>query len=149
MRPAAWIYWQAVDGAQWGLLTNSMEGSTVAPSEPEMGEKYWVMANYSRFIRPGSVFINADDKHSLAALDAAGHTLTIVTTNWDDHDEEFSYDLSRFDTSQARITAYRTSPADELTPVSNLTLTDAHLDSVLPKKSVTTFVIAEIRTPAP
>ena len=149
LRPAAWIYWQAVDGPRWGLLTNDLEGASVAPSAPTRGEKYWVLANYSRFIRPGAVFIDADDKHSLAALDAAGHTLTIVTTNWDNHDETSSYDLSRFDISHATVTAYRTSPTDELTPLTNLTLTDGHLNSVLPPKSVTTFVIGEGKMRSP
>jgi O-glycosyl hydrolase len=148
LRPAAWIYWQAVDGPEWGLLTNSMEGGAVAPSEPKMGKKYWVMANYSRFIRPGSVFIDIHDKHSVAALNATGHTLIVVTTNWDDHDEAITYDLSRFDTRHANITAYRTSSTEKLTPLSNLTLTDAHLDSLLPKKSVTTFVIDGVETQA-
>jgi len=146
MHPAAWIYWQAVDGDKWGLLTNSMEGAAApAPSEPKMGEKYWVMANYTRYIRPGSVFINIADKHSLAALDATGHVLTIVTTNWDDHDEKFSYDLSRFDTTFASITAHRTSPTEDLVSISDLTLTNGQFDSTLPKKSVTTFVLNGVR----
>jgi O-glycosyl hydrolase len=144
MHPAAWIYWQAVDGAEWGLLTNSMEGDAIAPSKPTRGKKYWVMANYSRFIRPGSVFIGIREKHSLAALDATGHTLIIVTTNWDDHDENVTYDLSRFDTSHASITAYRTSPTEDLTPLQDVALAGDHLDSDLPGKSVTTFVLSGV-----
>jgi len=146
MHPAAWIYWQAVDGAKWGLLTNSMDGP--AASAPEIGKKYWVMANYSRFIRPGSVFIDIEDEHSVAALDATGHTLVIVTTNREDQDQNISYDLSHFDTSHASITAYRTSSAEDLAPLSNPTLTETHLDAGLAGKSVTTFVVSGVSAQA-
>ena len=146
MHPAAWIYWQAVDGPKWGLITNPPEDTA---SEPEIGKKYWVMANYSRFIRPGSVFINIDDEHSLAALDATGHTLIIVTTNPADLDEPITYDLSHFDTSHASITAYRTSPDEDLAPLPNLALTESHLDSNLPQKSVTTFVLSGVSAQDP
>jgi len=143
MHPAAWIYWQAVDGATWGLLINNMDG---VPSAPKMGKKYWVMANYSRFIRPGSVFINIHHWDSLAALDVTGHILTIVTTNGDNRDATITYDLSRFDTSHAVITAYRTSPIENLAPLSGLALTEGHLNAVLPQKSVTTFVLSGVNT---
>jgi O-glycosyl hydrolase len=146
MHPAAWVYWQAVDGPKWGLLTNTPEE---VEADPKTGEKYWVMANYTRFIRPGSVFIDINEERSLAALDATGHKLTIVTTNPGDQDEPISYDLSRFDTSHANITAYRTSATENLTSLSELTLTDKSLDVVLPKKSVTTFVMSEIASQAP
>jgi hypothetical protein len=125
-----------------------MEGDAIAPSKPQRGKKYWVMANYSRFIRPGSVFIGIHDKHALAALDATGHTLIIVTTNWDDHDEKITYDLSHFDTSHASITAYRTAPAEDLAPLQDVALTEDHLDSDLPGKSVTTFVVSGVSAQA-
>jgi O-glycosyl hydrolase len=142
MHPSAWIYWQAVDGAKWGLLTNNVDGTV---SDPKIGKKYWVMANYSRFIRPGSVFIDIQNDHSLAALDATGKNLTIVTTNPDDHDEKITYDLSRFDTSQVGVTGYRTSSYEDLTPLTELSVTGTHLDYVLPEKSVTTFVLSGVR----
>ncbi|WP_445144951.1 glycoside hydrolase family 30 protein [Dyella sp. Tek66A03] len=139
MHPAAWIYWQAVDGPNWGLLTNEMDGK---PSPPQRGRKYWVMANYSRFIRPGAIFLDTDDEQSLAALNAKEARLIVVTTNSSNRTRHVRYDLSRLSSRGTSVTAFRTSTTESLAPVSGLVLSNGILTASLPKDSVTTFVIA-------
>ncbi|WP_266184237.1 glycoside hydrolase family 30 protein [Dyella humicola] len=139
MHPAAWIYWQAVDGPEWGLLTNTMDGK---PSPPQRGRKYWVMANYSRFIRPGAIFLETDDERSLAALNAKDGRLIVVSTNASSHTRHVRYDLSRLSPAGTSVTAFRTSATESLAPVSGLVLSNGILTASLPEDSVTTFVIA-------
>jgi O-glycosyl hydrolase len=138
MHPAAWIYWQAVDGPDWGLLTNEMDGK---PSPPERGRKYWVMANYSRFIRPGAVFIDTDDEQSVAALNSKDGSLIVVSTNASRRSKDVSYDLSRLSPMGTSVTAFRSSATESLAPVSGLVLSQGMLTATLPRDSVTTFVI--------
>ncbi len=138
MHPAAWIYWQAVDGPDWGLLTNAVDGK---PSVPQRGRKYWVMANYSRFIRPAATFLETDDEQSLAALDAKNEHVIVVSTNSSSRTRHVRYDLSRLSVIGTSVTTYRTSATESLAPVSGFVLSNGILTASLPKDSVTTFVV--------
>ena len=63
----------------WGFLKNPLDFST--DTAYQINKKYWVMAQYSRFIRPGFRFIAASDADSVAAYNAKRKRLVIVTTN--------------------------------------------------------------------
>ncbi len=140
LHPTAWVYWQVVDNAGgWGMLLNPMKDETTTAYV--VNKKYWVMANYSRFIRPGCRLISIDDPNSLAAYDTRSRTLVIVTTNSGDQEAHVSYDLSRFSRLGAEAVAYRTSPSQDLAKLEPVRLRDRRLESTLPPKSVTTYVV--------
>lgn len=69
MRARAWVYWQAVDqgdqGNQggWGLLG---DGSWPQPGKttPAPSSRYYALAQYSRFIRPGATILRAFERGS-------------------------------------------------------------------------------------
>src|SRR5262249_38927387 len=95
LRPLSWVYWQAVDGGGRGLRRDGIHAPSSTKYQPN--EKYFVMANYPRFIRPGYRFLAVADANSRAAYDQASRKLVIVTTNSTSTDVEVTYDVSSFD----------------------------------------------------
>lgn len=140
MRPVAWVYWQAVDGGGWGLLVNRLNDPTHYAYT--VNEKYYVLANYTKFIRPGDTFIDIADAQSLAAYNAKSGKLVIVSTNDTDASTNVIYDLSRFRRLPASLRAYRTSATENLVSLPDIPLTGKKLVAALPAHSVTTFVLA-------
>jgi O-glycosyl hydrolase len=142
MRASAWVYWQAVDGGGWGLLRNSLPDATT--TDYTLNPKYFVMANYSRFIRPGYRFVAINDASSLAAYDSSSGTLVIVTTNSGSADLSVTYDVSGFDTVGSSATPYRTSPIESLVQLADVSVTEGIFTSVAQAQSVTTYVLSGV-----
>jgi O-glycosyl hydrolase len=142
MGAEAWVYWQAVDGGGWGLLTNPEKDNTT--TQYEINQKYYVLAQYSRFIHQNAVILSCDDPNSLTALDAKTKRLAIVTTNDQNEPSTVSYDLGKFG-KVTTISVYQTcgSPAEELTQVQTPAIVSDKFTAVLPAKSVTTFVVTK------
>jgi O-glycosyl hydrolase len=140
LHPSAWVTWQVVDSAVgWGFLRNpQMDETTTAYT---VNKKYYVMAQYSRFLRPGYKIIALTDPNSVAAWNAKSGTVVFVTRNGGDTDRHITYDLSRFTRLGASVTAYRTSPTEDLAPLPALPLGGKRLTATLPAKSVTTYII--------
>ncbi|WP_019635436.1 glycoside hydrolase family 30 protein [Paenibacillus fonticola] len=121
MKPAAWIYWQAVEdeGADnnWGFIHANFTGE----ESYELTKQYYAMAQFSKFIAPGSRIIPADDGRVLAAYDAAAGQLTVVVRN-ELSDRKVTVDLSPFtyDAGAAQVEAYRTSGQHNLEPAAEL-----------------------------
>ena len=95
LHPAMWAYWQIVDNANgWGMLKNEM--TDISKPQYQINRKFYVMGQFSKFIRPGARFIAVDDRDTLAAFNAKTGVLTIVVTNSTDADMPVNYDLSAF-----------------------------------------------------
>jgi O-glycosyl hydrolase len=142
MRPSSWVYWQAVDGGGWGLLKNALpDGSH---TDYTLNKKYFVMANYSRFIRPGYRFIAVTDANSLAAYDPTSRTLILVTTNSGSSDLGVTYDLSTFDTVDHLVTIYRTSADEDLAQLPPTCVVDRAFTHPTKAGSVTTYVLSGV-----
>ncbi len=145
MQPTAWIYWQAIDqtGTGWGLIDMDLNGIATQPGQPSskpklvVNKRYYVFANFSRFITPGSTFVSVDDPDSVAASTAK--TCTIVTVNRGDT-RQVSYDVSRLGRIHS-IHAFRSSPTEDCAEIDVALANGARLDADLPAKSITTFVI--------
>ena len=54
LHPTAWVYWQALDGGTWGLIEGDDTAATIGAVNP----KFYVLAQYSRHIRPGDTIIS-------------------------------------------------------------------------------------------
>jgi hypothetical protein len=140
MHASAWVYWQAVDNATgWGFLKNSLDGS--GDTSYTINEKYYVMGNYSKFIRPGYKIIAINDDNSLAAYDPSSSTIVIVTTNSGTTDTTVTYDLSNFSSITGSAVPYRTSSAEQLAQLSSISLTNKTFSATAKAGSVTTYVI--------
>ncbi|MEW2811152.1 glycoside hydrolase [Streptomyces massasporeus] len=102
LRPTAWIYWQAMDNnVNWGLLDYIPgTGYGVTPDTPaqpgSVRAKYYLMAQFSRHIRPGMKMLSTGDPMSVAALDEKTGKLVIVVANNGSTLQNITFDLSRF-----------------------------------------------------
>ena len=144
MRPTAWVYWQVSDGGGWGMIRHDENRRGPDAYAYTLNEKYWVMANYSRFLRPGCRLIDVGDDNSLAGYDAKTQTLVIVATNSGKADAPLTYDLSRFRRLPKAATAYRTSATESLAKLPLALLSGKRFATILPIGSVTTYVFPKV-----
>ena len=140
LHPSAWVYWQVVDGGGWGMLTNPEKDETTTAYG--INEKYYVMGQYSRFIRPGAVLIANDDPNTLTAADPRTKSLVLVVTNSSDTVRLATYDLSRAMRLGTVATGTRTSATQTWATLPAVRLTGKSLSVTLPPKSVTSYVIS-------
>ncbi|WP_438349047.1 glycoside hydrolase family 30 protein [Paenibacillus sp. FA6] len=143
LQPAAWIYWQAIEDESannnWGFIHSDFLGEETY----ELTKQYYAMANFSRFIHPGSRIIRTDDGRSVAAYDAQREQLTIVVRN-EQEEKEVTYDLTSFEFDSTIAEVYLTSDTENLNK-SELPLFGNGFKLTVEEQSVTTIVISSIR----
>jgi len=140
LRPTAWVYWQALDSVGgWGFIWNDMRNYT--DTEFTINNKYYVMGQYTRYIRPGFVFVDINSPDSIAAYSAKQKRLVIVTLNSKNTENTITYDLSKLNKASKKITAIRTTATEHWSPVSGITLKDGKFTVTEPAESVTTYII--------
>ncbi|MBC2904980.1 glycoside hydrolase [Streptomyces cupreus] len=95
LHPTAWCYWQVMDPSTgWAMIAydaNTLQPTTVQP-------KYYVMAQFSRHIRPGMTILDTGVSYAAAAYDASARRLVLVAVNTSTSAQTFTFDLSRFTT---------------------------------------------------
>ena len=91
LKPTAWVYWQVLDGGGWGLVDADNDAKKIAG----VNQKYWVLAQYARHIRPGMRILDGGNDYTVAAYDEAAKKLVIVAVNWGNA-QYINFDLSRF-----------------------------------------------------
>jgi O-glycosyl hydrolase len=145
-RAQAWIYWQFADNAgAWGLVRNRLDGTD---SSYRLTRKFHVMAQFSRFIRPGCQIVHTDDADSLAAFDASRRQLVVVFVNDRLTSRTVTYQLRGLATKAGEVAVYRTSSQEDVLPQPPIAVASGEFSAKLPARSVTTFVISDA-TPVP
>lgn len=139
LHPSAWVYWQVVDGGGWGMLTNPEKDETTTAYG--INEKYYVMGQYSRFIRPGAVLIANDDPNTLTAADPRTKSLVLIVTNSGDTVRQVTFDLSHFVRLGTQAAGTRTSATETWAALPATRLAGKSLSVTLPPKSVTSYVV--------
>ena len=140
---SAWVYWQFIDnGSGWGLLYNPLDGS--GTSSYTTNEKFYVMGQFSEYIRPGSEILNVGDGYSLVAFNPANQTLVIVALNDTSSDLVINYNLSGFAVLPATASAVRTSSTENLASQPAVSIANNGFSATLIPKSVTTFVLNNV-----
>jgi O-glycosyl hydrolase len=90
LEPAAWVFWQAVEdlstrdgakGSNWGLVKADLRAPPAAAHAIRVTRKYWAMAQFSRYIRPGDRLVAVDDLDTAGALSADGRRMVLVHVN--------------------------------------------------------------------
>lgn len=137
-----WVYWQAVEEEfyenNWGLIHANFEGE----EQYEITKQYYGIGNFTKFIKPGSVIIGADNSNSLAALNKDTNTLTLVFINDNSFfSKYFSIDLSKFSSMANHAKVYRTSFYENLQKLDDLEIRNNSMQIHLAPRSITTFVI--------
>lgn len=156
-RSPAWVFWQAVENwahnidanHNWGLIHANFEGEGAQGLREyafTKNKKFYVMAQYSRFIRPGYAQIAIDQTHAVAFANKETGRLVIVQTNHGENGVAYSYNLSRFAAANRPVKVYRTSSTENLARLADLGISaDEQLKVTAAPQSVTTFVIDGIR----
>lgn len=134
LKPAAWAIWQP----DWPTLMNiDYTNHTYS-----INKNYYIYANYTRYLKPGSVFIDINDGNSLATYEGRSKTLTIVTTNWGTAAVPVTYALSNFTSLGGSAHGFRTSASQNLADIGTVAVSGGGFTASLPAGSVTTWVIA-------
>lgn len=146
LRPLRWILWQAVEdeGGQrgcngnWGLIHADLEGSSHSwvPTK-----KYHVMAQFSRFLRPGSVILEEENPETVVAFDAARARLVIVMRNAEKTEETAEVNLKEFPKAGHLAEVYRTSATENCSRLPDIRVENGRLGVTLPPESVTTLIV--------
>merc|ERR1712048_854957 len=97
LHPTAWVYWQAVDWAGWGLIDGDVDAQTVTGPTA----KFYTLAQFSRHIKKGMQILDADDHNTVVAYSQDEKKLVIVTQNWG-NGQRITYDLSRFSKAEPK-----------------------------------------------
>jgi O-glycosyl hydrolase/regulation of enolase protein 1 (concanavalin A-like superfamily) len=139
----AWMTWQAVDNRNgYGFLQNPLDGS--GNTNYTFNEKFYVMGQFSEYVRPGFQIINVNDNYSFAAYNPTNETLVIVALNDGSSTLAMSYDLSRFAVLPATGAAVRTSATEKLASQPVVTVANKGFSATLIPKSVTTFIFNNV-----
>ena len=160
MQPSAWIMWQAIDchiskegrngnkdwapsnfnGGYWGLAVCNHDTKEII-----LTKKYYTMAQFSRYIKPGATIIASSD-HSLAAYDKDKKQLVIVVVNDKAKDRNCQIDLSCFKKLGEKATVIRTSnnPGEDCAEIAPLNIVEKTLNAFLLGNSVTTYVVDNV-----
>ncbi|MER6780740.1 MULTISPECIES: glycoside hydrolase [unclassified Streptomyces] len=152
LEPRAWVLWQAVEDyenmtpahedSNWGLIQADFTPVDAAKEPLRRNKKYWVMAQYSRFIRPGSRVIGTDDEHTLAAVRPGGQGAVVVHANATGSARTIALDLTGFrDVSAAPVQRYTTDATRDVHREADVSTTGRRLTVTLAPHSVTTLVI--------
>jgi galactan endo-1,6-beta-galactosidase len=80
LHPTGWVYWQALDGGGWGLIDGDNDNLSVG----QAAQKYFILAQFTRHIRPGMTILDAGSDYTTAAYDPSRQVLVIVAVNWGD-----------------------------------------------------------------
>lgn len=91
LHPTAWVYWQALDGGGWGLIDGDNDKLTVG----QPSQKYFVLAQFTRHIRPGMTILDGGSDYTVAAYDSSRQVLVIVAVNRGSAGY-LNFDLSKF-----------------------------------------------------
>ncbi|EGZ28200.1 hypothetical protein PHYSODRAFT_343752 [Phytophthora sojae] len=139
MGVSAFVYWQVLDGGGWGLIQSSPADNTI--STPNT--KYYVLAQYSRHIRPGMTILSTDDVKTVMAYDAASKLLVVVTVNTANAPSKVTFDLASFKTAAGPITACstETSGTGALYKPSKVEISGSSFSASIPAALVMTFEI--------
>ena len=145
LRPTAWVYWQVLDGGGWGLIDADNDSNTLGSAT----QKYFVLAQFARHIRPGMRILDAGRDDVVAAYDASASKLVIVAVNWD-ATQYFNFDLSRFSQRPpqgATITRWRTQigSGDRYVKYTDTTMSGTKFWSLFDKNTVQTFEVTGVK----
>ncbi|WP_234379211.1 glycoside hydrolase [Streptomyces sp. IGB124] len=152
LEPRAWVLWQAVEdyenmtpaheNSNWGLIQTDFTPADAAQEPLRRNKKYWAMAQYSRFIRPGARVIGTDDDHTLAAVRPGGQGAVVVHANPTGSARTIALDLAGFrDVSPAPVQRYTTDATRNVSRETDVSVTGRHLTVTLAPRSVTTLVV--------
>jgi O-glycosyl hydrolase len=138
LQPTAWVDWQVGDpSANWASFKLNDAQQTFAPLK-----RFYMHAGFSRYIRPGAIFVDVDNADMVAALSPDGRSLTLVVRNGDTTASKgFTFDLTALASVGPSAEVHRTSRTENLALLAPAAIEDFSFVAQVPPFSITTFVI--------
>jgi len=138
LQPEAWIDWQTVDvSTNWTSFSINDAQQKGTPVK-----RFYMHAAFSRYIRPGAVFVDIDNSNMVAALSGDGSSLVIVVRNGDaSKTAAFTFDLTTLPSVGTNVEVYRTSSTEDLVHLSPITVQNFSFTASSAAYSVTTYVV--------
>lgn len=103
LRPSAWVNWQVVSPGNWGMIENDHIHEAWSRRK-----KFYVMAQFSRFIRPGARLLDTDHPNAIAAYEPSANQLSVVFHNSLPAPTRVTFDLSGFADLDRKATWFQT-----------------------------------------
>ncbi|KAI4669413.1 uncharacterized protein J4E79_001456 [Alternaria viburni] len=145
LKPTAWEYWQVLDQGGWGLIDADNDAKTLGKST----QKYYVLAQFARHMRPGMRILDGGRDNVVAAYDASKSLLVIVAVNWDAA-QYINFELSGFSgrpSSGATVSRWSTQigSGDRYVQHLDTTISGTKFWSKFEKNMVQTFEVTGIK----
>jgi galactan endo-1,6-beta-galactosidase len=144
LHPTGWCYWQALDSGGWGLIQSTPGNGWIGSAN----RKYFVVAQYTRHIRPGMTIIDGGEGNTVAAYDPVARKLVVVTANYGTA-QWITYNLANFPSASGPvrrwITVTGTGPNYQCD--TNIVLSQRAFKAWFPANTVQTFQIQNVNYP--
>lgn len=136
LRPNAWIDWQVGDPVgDWTTIKLDHAKQTFSYTS-----RYYMHAAFSRFLRPGSRFVESSDTNSVAALTPAGD-LVVVFRNPEATTANMVLDLTKFGNLPAAAQVHRFSLPGSLKRQTDAPIESKKVSFSAPAQTLTTVVV--------
>jgi len=137
MKPNAWVDWQLSDpSANWSTIQTTQSSQTF-----KYNGRYYMHAAFSRFLRPGSQFIQSSDTNSVAALVPGSGDLVVVLRNATSANIAYTVDLSKFSATVNAAKVYRFSLPGSLVKQPDVAISNKQVPFTAPSLTITTIVV--------
>ncbi len=136
----AFLYWWGVSSTSHDSSLIGLSGSTLTPSK-----RYYALAGYSRYIRPGAVRIaatSADGNLETSAYRNRDGSVVIVVLNTASSAISTSYTLSHTGSSSGTVTPYLTNESNSMAAQSAVALSHGTFSATVPARSQVTYRVS-------
>jgi glucuronoarabinoxylan endo-1,4-beta-xylanase len=139
-RFSAYFYWWAlaVNGSNEGLISGDTTNDTI-----QVPKRLYVIGQFSRFIRPGSVVLastSSDSTLQVTAVRPATGSVAVVFANTGRNSHTVTVNLPGLSSPPASLTPYRTSATENQAQLSPVTVSSGSFTITIPAKTVVTVV---------
>lgn len=136
---SAFLYWWGISSTSHDSSLIGLSGSTLTPSK-----RYYALANYSRFIRPGAVRIGASSGASGLSVSAyrdPDGSVIVVALNSANSATSATYALSNTGTATGTVTPYLTNAGSSTAAQAQIPLSGGAFTATVPARSLVTYQI--------
>ena len=139
-RFSAWFYWwvMTLQNDNQGLL--NVDPATDSVTAPK---RLYVMGQFSRFIRPGSIVLGStstDATLQVTAVRPVTGNVAVVLANTGRSSHTVTVSLTGLSNVPASVTPYRTSASENQAPLSPIAVSAGSFTITVPAKTIVTVV---------
>jgi glucuronoarabinoxylan endo-1,4-beta-xylanase len=136
----AWFWWWAIDyvNDNGGLIIYDNANWTY-----KIPKRVYVIGNFSRFIRPGSVVLTSSSTNSniqATAVRPVSGSVALVLTNQSRQSVTVTVNLSNLASPPSTVTPYRTSSTENQAPLTAIPVSGGSFMITIPASSIVTVV---------